>query len=249
MSSSSIRIDGRQKDEYRPLKVCFGLDDSCLVTLGNTKVISHITSLVAEPRLTRPSEGLINVRVDASDEHVELSRLLHKMVKDCVDLEALCIIGGEKVWSVTIDVAIVNNEGNSIEAASFSVLSALSHYKRPDVSVAGGSVTVHPIDRTAAQRFVINHLPFLMKFVFFKNQASPYSDPIEEEEKSCEGYLIVGSNNKAEITCLHISGLVTKAQILKQCDFAVRRSRDLNKLLSCSQSESANMFDVLAHVY
>lgn len=278
---SAIRIDGRKENQHRPLKISFGPDyGCCLASMGNSKVLTQISAVIAEPRLTRPSEGIINIRVDLamlgnanydtsrnSDECVELSRILHKGIRDarCLDLESLCIISGEKVWHIQVDVTILNHEGNLIEVASVSSLAALAHFKRPEVSVDDGNVIVHSFEMREPIRFTMLHFPFLMKFAFFKQATISFVDPSEDEEKFCDGYLIVGANIFKDITLLHISGksLISKEQILKQCNYAVKRTKCLNdelqKALNLDESErvkakkakqfyKGTVYQTLAHV-
>lgn len=246
---SAIRTDGRSELQHRPLNISFGPDfGCCLATLGNSKVMTQISATIAEPRLTRPSEGVINIRVDLtmlgstnydtsrnSDECVQLSRLLHKGIRDarCIDLESLCIISGEKVWHIQVDVTILNHEGNLIEVASVSSLAALAHFRRSEVSVEDGNVIVHSFEMREPVRFTMLHFPFLMKFAFFKGATISFVDPSEDEEKFCDGYLIVGANIFREITLLHIAGksLISKDQILKQCNYAISQTKVLNDKL------------------
>lgn len=246
---AAVRPDGRAEDQHRPLCISFGPDfGCCLTSIGNTKVLAQVSSNISEPRLTRPSEGVINIRVDlsllgssnydttrTSEDCVQLTRLLHKGIKDarCIDLEALCIISGEKVWHVQVDVTVINHEGNLIEASSIAALAALAHYRRPEVSVEDGNVILHSFEMREPIKFTMLHFPFLMKFAFFKEATISYVDPCEDEERFCDGYLIVGANIFRDITLLHISGksLISKDQILKQCNYAVKRTRALNEEL------------------
>lgn len=252
---SAIRLDGRSKSQHRPLKISFGPDyGCCLASIGNSKVMTQVTATIAEPRLTRPSEGVINIRVDLSmlgqamydtsrnsDECVQLSRLLHKGIRDarCIDLEALCIISGEKVWHIQVDVSVLNHEGNLIEVASISSLAALAHFRRPEVTVDDGNVVIHSMESREPVKFSMLHFPFLIKFAFFKRATVSFVDPDEDEEKFCDGYLIIGANIFREITLLHIAGksLISKDQILKQCNYAIGQTKILHDKLKLALDE------------
>lgn len=279
---SAVRPDGRDATQHRNLSISFGPDfGCCLTSIGNSKVMAQVSSNVAEPRLTRPSEGVLNIRVDLSllgscnydtsrqsEECVQLTRLLHKGIKDarCIDLESLCIISGEKVWHVQVDITVLSHEGNLIEAASIASLAALAHSRRHEVTVEDGNVILHPFEMREPTRLTMLHFPFLMKFAFFKEATVSFVDPSEDEERFCDGYLIVGANICRDITLLHISGksLISKEQILKQCNYAVRRTRALNEELKTAldhdekQRQSAksektlykgNIYQVLAKVH
>lgn len=277
---SAIRTDGRTNTQNRPLNIGFGPDfGCCLAALGNTKVMTQVSAVIAEPRLTRPSEGVMNIRADLSmlgsasydtsrnsDQCVQLSRLLHKGIRDarCIDLESLCIISGEKVWHIQVDVNVLNHEGNLIEAACVSALGALAHFRRPEVAVDDGNVIVYSFETREPVHLTILHFPFLIKFAFFNEV--PICDPTEDEEKYCDGYLIVGANVVREITLLHIAGksLISKDQILKQCNYAVSQTKVLNDRLKQAldkdeverqaarkgkTSYKGTIYEVLANVY
>lgn len=246
---SAVRVDGRSENQHRPLRISFAPDyGCCLASVGNSKVMSQVSAQLAEPRPTRPSEGVINIRVDlsmlgstnydtsrSSAECVQVSRLLHKGIREsrCIDLESLCIVGGEKVWHIQVDVTVLNHEGNIIEAASVSALAALAHFRRPDVSVDGDKLTVHPFAAREPLRFTMLHYPFLHKFAYFKEPNVSFVDPSEDEEKFCDGYLVIGTNSLHEITLLHVAGqsLISKHQIMRQCRFAIHQTKLLNEKL------------------
>lgn len=229
------------------MDIGFGRDyGSCTVSIGNSKVITQVSAYVGEPKLTRPSEGIIKIRVDLSmlgranydtsknsDECVQLSRLLQKGIQDarCIDLESLCIIGGQKVWHIQVDISILNHEGNIIQAASMSALSALAHFRRPEVTVEDGKITFHSLDVKESVRFEMLHFPILMKFCFLKG--TTFLDPSDQEEKYCDGFLIVGANIFNDITLVQIGGksLLSKQQIMKQLDLAISNIKIVNQQL------------------
>jgi len=65
-----------------------------------------------------------------------------------VDMESLCITAGSRVWTVRVDVHVLNYDGNVVDAASVAAIAALMHFRRPDVSVCGEDVVIHsPTER------------------------------------------------------------------------------------------------------
>lgn len=246
---AAIRSDGRSEAQHRPMHISFGQDyGCCLASIGNSKVLTQVSAVIGEPRLTRPSEGILNIRVDLtmlgstnydtsrnSEECVQLSRLLHKGIRDarCLDLESLCIIGGEKVWIIQIDVTVLNHEGNLTETASVSVLAALAHFRRPEVGVEDGNVIIYPHEMRDPVGIAMLHYPFLVKYAFFKDGTVSFVDPSEDEEKFCDGYLIIGANIFQEITLLFVAGksLISRDQILKQCQNAYIQTKILSDKL------------------
>lgn len=46
------------------------------------------------------------------------------------------------MWQIRVDVHVLNHDGNLMDAASVAAISALSHFKRPEVAIQGRDVTV-----------------------------------------------------------------------------------------------------------
>ncbi len=101
---------------------------------------------------------------------MKLNRQLERCFRNskCIDTESLCVVSGEKVrcantnkkrvknliqyganecvcvqvWQIRVDVHILNHDGNLMDAASIAAITALCHFRRPDVSIQGEEVTV-----------------------------------------------------------------------------------------------------------
>ncbi|CAG8551809.1 9016_t:CDS:2 [Acaulospora colombiana] len=140
-----IRLDGRDLGDFRPLSIILGPEKGrSEVRLGGTKVLSKVSCEVTRPYLERPSEGILIINAELSpmafpEEEILVSRILEKALKinHAIDLEGLCIIREKKVWTIRVDIHFLDNDGNIIDAACIAAISALSHFRRPDVTVAG----------------------------------------------------------------------------------------------------------------
>lgn len=79
-----------------------------------------------------------------SYKSIEIGRIVERGLKQsqCIDTEALCIIAGEKVWSVRIDIHVLDDYGNLIDACAMAAAAALHHFKRPDIQISDGNVKV-----------------------------------------------------------------------------------------------------------
>jgi exosome complex component RRP45 len=243
------RIDGRKRDEYRHLEIVFGKKyGSVLVAIGNTRVLATVTAEIAEPKVTRPSEGMLRISVDLSpmaspfyetnrlmDESVEIARLLERSIREArsFDTESLCLISGKKAWSLEANVVVFNTEGNVIESCSVALIAALSHFRRKDVTVTTGTeeLIIHEFDEKNPIPLTIFHYPFCTKFCFFGPEF--VVDPLESEESACEGYIVVGANAYRELTTVHISGKssTSRDSILKCCNRAIERTKRLTDYL------------------
>lgn len=54
------------------------------------------------------------------------------------DVTCVCF----KVWQIRVDVHMLNHDGNLMDAASIAAITALCHFRRPDVGIQGDEVTV-----------------------------------------------------------------------------------------------------------
>nr|CAG8582325.1 14712_t:CDS:2 [Entrophospora candida] len=146
------RIDNRKKSDFRKLNISFGQEfGKSEVTLGSTRVLAKVSCQVTRPYQDRPSEGILILNSELSQmafpnfeigrpEEVLVNRILEKAIKRsrAIDTEGLCILAGEKA----IDIHFIDNDGNIIDAACIAAISALSHFRRPDVTVIGQDVTI-----------------------------------------------------------------------------------------------------------
>ena len=85
----------------------------------------------------------------------------------CVDLESLCILVEEKAWEVRVDIHILNHDGNLIDASTLAALGALCHFRRPDVTLDGREVIIHPCEERDPVPLTILHYPLSLTFALF----------------------------------------------------------------------------------
>jgi len=141
----------------------------------------------------------------ASDRGAELCRLLERCVKEsgCVDMESLCVRAGERVWAVRVDVHVLDDDGALADVASVAVCAALTHSRRPDVTVRDDDVIIHSIDERPPLPLNMYHYPIMVTFGFTENGKCMVTDPTFKEEQVLEGTIVVGANKRHEICTLH----------------------------------------------
>ncbi|XP_067662910.1 exosome complex component RRP45-like [Haliotis asinina] len=243
------RFDGRQAYDYRKLKISFGVDRGCCqVQLGDTRVLAQVSCEITEPKPTRPTDGVLFVNVELSpmaspsfeigrpsEFGVELTRLLERCLKEsrCVDTESLCIVAGEKVWAIRVDIHALNYEGNLLDAASVAAIAAITHFRRPDVTVSGEEVTVHSPEERDPVPLSVHHMPICCTFAFFTQGKHLLVDPSLVEEKVMDGKMVIGMNKHREICMLQITGemLLLKEQVLRCSNVAVVKVTEISELI------------------
>ena len=146
------RHDGRDLEEFRDIKIDAGYinetaNGSALVKIGETQVLVGISIDVESPYPDRPESGTIVTNAELAPmadrdyesgpprgPGVELARVVDRGIREseAIDLEDLCIEPGEKVYTVFIDVHVLNNGGNLIDAASLAAMAALKDGYLPE---------------------------------------------------------------------------------------------------------------------
>ncbi|XP_053399917.1 exosome complex component RRP45-like [Mercenaria mercenaria] len=243
------RIDGRQAYDYRHLKVSFGVERGCCqVEVGETRVMSQVSCQVVEPKQARPADGILYINVELSpmacpsfepgrlsDFGVEINRLLERCLKEsrCIDTESLCIVAGEKVWEVRVDVHALNHDGNLIDACSIAAIASLAHFRRPDITVSGDEITIHPASEKDPVPLSVHHMPICVSFAFFEQGKFLLVDPTDKEEKVMDGRMVIGMNKHREICTLQITGqmLLLKDQVLRCSNIAVVKVTEITELI------------------
>lgn len=243
------RLDGRNAYDYRDLRIAFGVSLGCChVELGKTRVLAQVSCEVGEPKQTRPHDGVLYVNVELSpmacpsfeqgrqsEEGIELSRLMERCLKEsrCLDMESLCIVSGEKAWHVRVDIHVLNHEGNILDCSSIAAISALAHFRRPDVSVHGEEITIHTLEERNPVPLSLHHMPLLVSFTFFSQGKYMLIDPSSKEEKVMDGKMVVGMNKHRELCTLQVTGqmLLLKEQVLRCSSIAVTKVTKITELI------------------
>ena len=135
-----------------------------------------------------------------------------------------------QVWSVRIEVHVLDNGGNSIDAASIACLAALLHFRRADVTVAGDVVTVHSFQDRAPVPLSIHHTPVSVTFGVLGDGSGVMIDPTVREELVMEGRIVISVNAHAELCGVHKIG--TKLVQLLGC---VRAGMGCGALPDCAR--------------
>jgi exosome complex component RRP45 len=156
------RIDGRTPFDFRRLVINFSKDDSAEVQLGQTRVLAVVSAQLVQPYPDRPNEGTLAIFTEFSpmadpgfepgrpgEMAVELGRIIDRGLREskAVDTESLCVLAGRSVWAIRLDIHILDNGGNLIDAANLAALAALLSFRRPECTLGGPDgqdIIVHP---------------------------------------------------------------------------------------------------------
>ncbi len=215
------RIDNRSFYEYRALKIRYGhlpnADGSAEVSLGNTIVLAGVKVDITNPFPSEPDKGIIIVNAEfppvaspdfepgPPDENaIELARIVDRGLRkpEIVDLSSLCIVPGQKVYRIWIDIYALNHDGNMIDAAGIAAVVALMNTKYKKFTFVQDKGLV---DTGEKAQLTLKNFPVYVTHVKIGDHI--LLDPVLEEESlaDCKITTIVSEGNL--ITGIQKSGV------------------------------------------
>lgn len=143
--SDSKRTDDRGLLDYRKIEIETNIlkdktNGSAKVKIGDTEVWAGIKVETANPFPDTPAEGVMTCNAERlpissqyvepgppDEDTIELSRVSDRGIRESgmIDVSELCIKEGELVYSVYIDVAVINEDGNLFDAVAYAGTTAL----------------------------------------------------------------------------------------------------------------------------
>jgi len=209
------RIDGRHPKELRPISIQTNLlskaEGSALVSMGSTKILTGIKVELGTPFPDRPDEGTFTVNAELlplastsfepgppDERGVELARVVDRSIREggVLDLKKLCLVEGEKVYIIFIDIYVLDYDGNYFDPSLISALAALATAKIPRYEIVDGK----PQKTEEYFSLELNSLPFTVMVGVLGERF--LVDPQMEEEKVLDVSMIIGTDEKGNITCI-----------------------------------------------
>ncbi|XP_020230042.1 exosome complex component RRP45A isoform X2 [Cajanus cajan] len=222
---SDLRVDGRRPFDHRKLTIKLAKEDgSAEVHLGHTHVMAFVTAQLLRPYRDRPNEGSLSIFTEFSpmadpsfeparpaDAAVELGRVIDRGLREsrAIDTESLCVLSGKLVWSIRVDIHILDNAGNLVDAANIAALASLLTFRRPECSLSGDDgqeVVVHPPEHRDPIPLIIHHLPIAVTFGFFSNENLLVIDPTHQEERVMTGRMTATVNSNGDVCAIQKAG-------------------------------------------
>ncbi|MBR9691821.1 exosome complex protein Rrp42 [Candidatus Woesearchaeota archaeon] len=241
------RLDGRSLLDYRkPVKVEYdasnSAEGSARITIGDTELIVGIKMEVSTPYPDTPDQGGLMVNTELlplsnpefesgppSIEAIELSRVVDRGIREskAIDMKKLCLIEGEKAWTVIIDICPINAAGNLFDASALGALAALKNAKFPKL----GEGEVVDYSEKTDEALPLAKMP--VSVTVCKIGSHFIIDPTTEEEKVIDARLTVATDEKNQLCALQKGGdyPLTIDDISKMLDIGVEKCNELRKAL------------------
>jgi len=246
-----MRLDGRGLEDIRSFKIIPNYlpkaQGSALVKLGNTQVLVGVKLEVGSPYPDAPDEGVIIVSAEfvptaspvfepgPPDENaIELARVIDRSIREthAIELSRLAIIPGKKVWTVWIDIYVLDHDGNLMDASSIATLAALMTTKVPKAVVREDSEVI--VDKEKYDK----DLPLTRKVVTItlgKIDSVLLVDPDYEEEAVLDARITMAVTDDGLIAGIQKSGQssITMEEALRAAEISLRKGGEvISKVLS-----------------
>lgn len=233
------RQDGRGFKDFRDIKletnVIIKAEGSAKVTLGETQVLVGVKLQTGTPFPDSQDEGVIITNLELNpiaspefepgppkEEAIEMARVVDRGIREsgAIDVKKLCITLGESVWIVFIDVHILNDDGNLIDASCLAAIAALLTTTVPN-----------------EQQGIGPNAPLAMKelpigITLTKIGSKLMVDPSLDEEKVCDTKVTIVSSSDGSVAGMQKMGNApfTEAEILEAIDIAREKAAELREL-------------------
>lgn len=239
------RIDKRELTQFRNIEIKENViataEGSAYVKLGNTQIIAGVKVGVGTPFPDTPNEGILSVGAEftplASSEFesgppgedaIELARVVDRGIRESktIEMEKLVITPGEKVRSVFIDIHIIDNQGNLLDAAALAALTALLNARMPKLDAEG------KINRNEHEgKLPVVHKPITVSVCRAGDKL--FLDPSLEEESAIDSKLSIAVREDGKICAMQKQGSkgIEFDALGEMIDIAIEKSKELRKLV------------------
>ncbi len=212
------RLDERKADEFRKIIIeknpIEKPEGSALVKIGSTQVMAGVKLDVKVPFPDAQNEGILMVGAELSplaspefergpptEDAIELARVVDRAIREshAIDLEKLCITKGEKVWVVNVDIHVLDNGGNLVDASCLAATAALLNAKMPkyeDEKVVWGEKTNKKVP-VVCKPVTVTHV---------KIGQNLFADPTEDEESVATAKVMIGTKDDGNICAMQKGG-------------------------------------------
>eukprot|EP00053_Salpingoeca_punica_P022019 m.213727 g.213727 ORF g.213727 m.213727 type:complete len:293 (-) comp28740_c0_seq1:223-1101(-) len=229
-AAAGVRADGRSLTDFRHLTLETGVvsnsNGSARLCSTRTDILVGVKAEISECDPSHPDVGKAEFAVEcassASPEFEarggeqlsnEIAQVLRRLCSsgDTLDLKALCIIPGQTVWTLRVDVLVLECAGGSLlDAIVVAVKAALMNTRVPEVVVSGDGVNTpfdfdvvedpHKVRSVGGERF-----PVLV--TMHKVGKVHLIDASAEEEACARGSVMIGVTPEGNTCLVQTSGV------------------------------------------
>ncbi|MBA3045288.1 MAG: exosome complex protein Rrp42 [Candidatus Thermoplasmatota archaeon] len=236
LAQCGCREDDRSLEDFRSISfetdVISTAEGSARLTLGKTDVLVGVKLQPGEPYPDKQDQGVLMTGCELkpmahpgfesgapSDESVEIARVVDRGIRESgmLDMQALCIEPGKKIWMVFLDIHVINYDGNLFDAATMASLLALHTTAVPASRFGLGEDFPLPV----------NLWPVTITFVKLRDILM--ADPTVNEELSADARFTVSVDDNGHFRAMQkgLKGSLTYDDVVRALDMAQKMSLEL----------------------
>ena len=244
--SHGKRLDERGLNDYREVQIEVGIieraEGSARVRLGKTEIMVGTKIEVGEPFPDVPNEGVLTVNAELvplaspkfepgppNENAIELARVVDRGIREskAISLEKLCITPGKKVFVVFVDVYVLNDDGNLIDASAMAALAALLNTKIFNYEIKDGEIEIKP----GYTQLPIVDYPIAVTFAKINDKL--VVDPWLVEEQLMDARFTVTIDKDGKICAIQKGGYgyFSMERVLDAVKIAQQKAEELRKIV------------------
>lgn len=259
LAEQGKRADGRRLDEYRNIEIETNVvskaEGSARVKIGNTQVIAGIKMDLGDPYPDTPDSGVMATAAELiplaspdfeagppREDAIELARVVDRGIRESevIEVDKLCIVPGEKIWMVFVDIHIIDFDGNLFDAASLAALAALMTTNVP-IDRMKPSIEKCQEQFPSVKKYLEEHpkdYPLPLKTppiscTSVKYNGAVVMDPSLDEEEIAEVRLTVATDENGDIRAMQkgLNGSFSIEEIKKVIKASIDNGKEIRKQL------------------
>jgi exosome complex component RRP42 len=250
--SNGNRPDGRGFEEFREINYEMDYigtaEGSCLIFFGGTQILVAVKIGTGQPYPDSPDKGTLITSAELvpsaspevesgrpmyNEKYLEIARVVDRSIRESqmIDMEKMCIEEGELVRTVFVDIHILDDLGNLIDAATLGAMLALRTAKMKKYEIKDGE----PVELDETEPLPIEGAPISCSVAKFVD--SLIVDPTHEEEIAMDSKIVIGIDEEEHIRAMQKSGSGpwTVSQLQAAIDLAMKTVADLRKKLKLEE--------------
>lgn len=225
------RIDDRDFNDYRKIEVIRNFsknaEGSCYVRLGNTQVLAGVKLEITEPFEDMPDEGVFVVNLEflpaahpevqvgpPDDKAIEYARVVDRVIRESrfIKTKELVLEPGKAVWNIFVDIYVLNDDGNIIDASTIASVCALMETVFPEYVKEGDKYLINYKKKTDKKLPLdLERIP--LNITFAKVGDKFILDPNRYEEMAADIIVHIGLSDMVNSLQIEKSGLLSLDEI------------------------------------
>lgn len=168
------------------------------------------------------------------------------------DREGLCIIQGKLAWSVTVQIHLLNDDGNAFDAVFLAAILAMKNTRLPEVSMSKNMIRIND---QKLKYLNVHHMPICTTFYFLKDMPdNAILDVTAKEEILSVSRLSIVMNTYEDICGITTLGATEidnqpdQRQLMDYMRLALKKTKLITNLIRTKWESRFDEFSLLDQV-